>query len=179
MKSGRGATTATEAAGGGGGGSSSGSGGGERMHPHRVCQVFCSAVPVSYAKSTKSADWHPLAQAFLNGAYEATLAVAALLARERGERVTVYLTLCGGGAFGNRSMWIVAALKRALLVHIRANIDVKLVHYRTIPKGTFVYLEKEMKTFILSIKKKDRAGAASPAQAAPVNGHAERESPKL
>ena len=28
--------------------------------PHRVCQVFCSALPVAYAKSTGSKDWAPV-----------------------------------------------------------------------------------------------------------------------
>ena len=68
-------------------------------------QVFSSAVPVAYAKSTKSADWAPFATAILRATFEATLLAGAILARQRGERVTVYLTSVGGGAFGNRSMW--------------------------------------------------------------------------
>jgi hypothetical protein len=81
---------------------------------HRVCQVFCSAVPVAYAKSTKSTDWADFACVILDAAYEATLAVAACLSKERGARVKVYLTTVGGGAFGNRSLWIVSALEKAL-----------------------------------------------------------------
>jgi hypothetical protein len=29
----------------------------QAVGPHRVCQVFCSALPVAYAKSTRSVDW--------------------------------------------------------------------------------------------------------------------------
>lgn len=74
--------------------------------PHHVCQVYASAVPVSYTKRTLSQHWEPFATAMLCGAYEATLSVAALLARRDKRRVPVFLTLVGGGAFGNRTMWI-------------------------------------------------------------------------
>merc|ERR1719323_1756469 len=47
---------------------------------HKVCQVFCSALPVTFATAA------------LEAAYEATLACGALLARRRGARVRVYLT---------------------------------------------------------------------------------------
>jgi hypothetical protein len=72
---------------------------------HRVCQVFSSAVPVAYAKSTTSANWATFALAILRATFEATLLTGAILARQRGQRVTVYLTSVGGGAFGNRSLW--------------------------------------------------------------------------
>jgi len=101
--------------------------------PHGVCQVFTSAVPVSYVKGTSKKDWEHLAIAVLNGAYEATLAVGAVLAARRGHRVTVYLTCVGGGAFGNSHKWIVSAIKRALIVWKHAPIDVRLVHYKSVP----------------------------------------------
>ncbi len=72
---------------------------------HRVCQVFSSAVPVAYAKSTTSANWATFASAILRATFEATLLTGAILARQRGQRVKVYLTSVGGGAFGNRSQW--------------------------------------------------------------------------
>ena len=110
---------------------------------HRVCQVFSSAVPVSYAKSTTSQDWAPLACAILNAQYEGTLAVAAILAKQRQCRVPVYLTSVGGGAFGNRSLRVVHALERAMAIHKDAPLDVRLVHYMRIPKGDFSGLEKK------------------------------------
>jgi hypothetical protein len=100
---------------------------------HGICQVFCAAAPVSYATEINKKDWEPLAQVFLDAAYESTLAVAAILARDREARVTVYLTLVGGGAFGNDPAWIIKALQRALVMYKSAPIDVKLVHYKTIP----------------------------------------------
>ena len=39
---------------------------------HRVCQVYASALPVAYAKSTKSTDWEPFARLVLGATYEAT-----------------------------------------------------------------------------------------------------------
>lgn len=108
---------------------------------HRVCQVFSSAVPVSYAKAVRSSDWEPLARLVLAATYEATLAVATLLARERGERVTVFLTAVGGGAFGNRSMWIVGAIEGALKAYAQAPLDVRLVHFSS-TRGAYSALEK-------------------------------------
>merc|ERR1712216_919638 len=100
---------------------------------HRVCQVFCSALPISFGKGTKKDDWKLFATAVLNGTYEATLAAGAILAGERRERVTVYLTKVGGGAFGNPSQWIIAAIERALKMYASAPIDVKLVNFGKLP----------------------------------------------
>lgn len=102
---------------------------------HRVCQVYASALPVAYAPNTRAADWEPFARLVLRAAYEATLAVgvckAANLARRSGtpQRVAVYLTSLGGGAFGNRHEWIRDALNGALEKFSEAPLDVKLVHY--------------------------------------------------
>jgi len=109
---------------------------------HRVCQIFASALPVSYAKSTRSEEWAPFAQVVLDGAYEGTLAAAAVLAAQRQTRLKVYLTAVGGGAFGNRTSWILAALDRALRIHGSAPLDVLLVHYGTLPRGAFKELER-------------------------------------
>ena len=48
-----------------------------------------------------------------------------------GERVTVFLTSLGGGAFGNSQAWIVEAVKGALETHRDSPLDVTLVHYGT------------------------------------------------
>ena len=99
-------------------------------------------MPVAYAKSTSSTDWAPFATLVLCAQYEATLAVASILATQRGARVRVFLTSVGGGAFGNRSAWIVEALGRAMEIHRDAPLDVYLVHYQRVPKGDFAALEK-------------------------------------
>mmetsp|Transcript_51077 Transcript_51077/g.150608 ORF Transcript_51077/g.150608 Transcript_51077/m.150608 type:complete len:346 (+) Transcript_51077:158-1195(+) len=112
---------------------------------HRVCQVFSSALPVSYAKSTRSEDWQPFAQAVLDGTFSATLAAAAVLAAQRRERVKVYLTMVGGGAFGNRTMWIIAALRAALREFEAAPLDVMMVSFMALPRGDLLDLEKTWK----------------------------------
>mmetsp|Transcript_37228 Transcript_37228/g.63943 ORF Transcript_37228/g.63943 Transcript_37228/m.63943 type:complete len:337 (-) Transcript_37228:175-1185(-) len=100
-------------------------------HTHRVAQVYASAVPVSYS-STPASEWDRFARVVLRGAYEATLAVGALKAREGGgRRVRVFLTALGGGAFGNRTEWIRDAVLSALEAFHDAPLDVYLVHYGT------------------------------------------------
>ena len=97
--------------------------------PHRVCQVYASACPVAYARNTKSKDWKPFASLVLDSLYESTLAASALLALERNERVSVYLTSVGGGAFGNSKQWISSAVLRALSLLRDFPLDVYMVNY--------------------------------------------------
>ena len=96
---------------------------------HRVCQVFTSALPVAYAKATKSADWAPFASLVLRATYEATLRVALSLSIQQERRVKVYLTALGGGAFGNRHQWITDGIGQALERLKHAPLDVIMVHY--------------------------------------------------
>jgi hypothetical protein len=92
-----------------------------------VSQAFCSALPVAY--SSLGADtWEPFARHILEGAYEATLH-AALLNREETGSARVYLTLLGGGAFGNRREWILDAMERALRLMRNTGLDVEIVSY--------------------------------------------------
>eukprot|EP00929_Paragymnodinium_shiwhaense_P039465 TRINITY_DN20713_c0_g1_i1.p2 TRINITY_DN20713_c0_g1~~TRINITY_DN20713_c0_g1_i1.p2 ORF type:complete len:219 (-),score=53.34 TRINITY_DN20713_c0_g1_i1:326-982(-) len=100
----------------------------------------------------------PFASMILNATYEATLSVAAVLAMQRKSRVTVYLTAVGGGAFGNRTGWIVAAMENAMKTFKSAPLDVKLVHFATVPRSTYSDLEKGQKP---------KAGATMTAAAAP------------
>ena len=92
-----------------------------------VSQAFCSALPVAYS-DLPAADWRPFAQLVLEAAYEATM-WAALLNAERGVSNVVFLTLLGGGAFGNHDAWIDAAIRRALTLTGSCDLDVKLVSY--------------------------------------------------
>ena len=108
---------------------------------HNVCQVYVSACPVAYTKSTRSTDWEPFASLILKSCYESTLEVANILALQRGKRVKVFLTQVGGGAFGNRSLWILRAIENALKKFEDAPLDVYLVHYSTIPPGRYRQLE--------------------------------------
>ena len=94
-----------------------------------VTQVYCSALPIAYDQTASDGDWELFAKLVLEGSYEATLAVAAILANERKERVPVYLTMLGGGAFGNNPAWIRHAIQRSLELYRSAPLDVFLVHY--------------------------------------------------
>ncbi|PVM92203.1 hypothetical protein DDF62_03370 [Caulobacter radicis] len=91
-----------------------------------VCQAFCSALPVSYAPVTKALA-APFAGLILEAAYEATL-LAGRLNAARGHRV-IYLTRLGGGAFGNATAWIDAAMVRALDAVRDQALDVRIVSY--------------------------------------------------
>jgi hypothetical protein len=98
----------------------------ERRH---VCQAFCSALSCGYA-SGSLAQWRPLATLVLDAAYEATL-LAAIVEAEAGRcSGRVWLTLLGGGAFGNSMTWIGSAIQRALEVVADRDLDVRIAHYR-------------------------------------------------
>ena len=55
--------------------------------------------------------------------------LAAVLNAKRGASNVVFLTLVGGGAFGNHSSWIHAAMRRALKMMQPFALDVRLVSY--------------------------------------------------
>jgi hypothetical protein len=92
-----------------------------------VSQAFCSALPVAYTPLAP-ARWEPFARLVLEAAYEATLWAGVLNAR-RGRSKIVFLTLLGGGAFGNPGAWIDAAIRRALALAAGYDLDVRLVSY--------------------------------------------------
>jgi hypothetical protein len=94
---------------------------------HLVSQAYCSALPVSYS-SHPTGLWEPFARFILEGAYEATLRAAHLNAERTGNN-TVFLTLLGGGAFGNETDWILDSLERALHACAPLDLDVAVVSY--------------------------------------------------
>ncbi len=94
---------------------------------HAVSQAYCSALPVAYSRHSPEL-WADFARLVLEAAYEATFCAAILNAERNGNR-TVFLTLLGGGAFGNRTDWIMGAIRRALLLHKDADLDVAIVSY--------------------------------------------------
>jgi hypothetical protein len=65
----------------------------------------------------------------LEAAYEATLVVAVLNAANTGNK-TAYLTLLGGGAFGNDEKWILDAVRRAANLYKAMELEVKIVSFR-------------------------------------------------
>ncbi|MGA9573374.1 MAG: hypothetical protein WBS20_05445, partial [Lysobacterales bacterium] len=75
---------------------------------HLVTQVYGSALPVAYMNHTNGL-WREFALLVLEASYEATL-WAALLNYARTGNNKVYLTLLGGGVFGNEEDWILSAI---------------------------------------------------------------------
>lgn len=102
---------------------------------HRVSQAYCSALPVAYGRQPTDL-WTDFAKLILDAAYEATLAAAVLNAARTGNS-SVYLTLLGGGVFGNRDPWITDAIERAFQIHRNHGLDVRIVSYgRSKPAAT-------------------------------------------
>lgn len=94
---------------------------------HTVSQVYCSALPVAY--SHHPADlWEPFARLILEAAYEATICTAILNAMRHGSN-RLFLTLLGGGAFGNETAWIMEGIQRALTLYKDVDLDVAIVSY--------------------------------------------------
>jgi len=94
---------------------------------HLVTQAYCSALPVAYANLLTSL-WERFARLILEASYEATLH-AAVLNRDRTGNKTVFLTLLGGGAFGNKTFWIIESIKVALSKFKNSGLDIRFVSY--------------------------------------------------
>ena len=72
--------------------------------------------------------WQPLAQLVLEASYEATL-LAALKQAEKhgyaGNSNVVYLTMLGGGVFGNDVSWILESIHKACISVQECDLDVR------------------------------------------------------
>lgn len=118
----------------------------EPARPQRVSQAFCSALSCGYTRVGLD-HWEPLATLVLDAAYEATLLAAAELGpRPDGAPPRVWLTFLGGGAFGNRSEWIGAAIGRALARLERVPLDVRIGHYRRLDHAMIERIERAAST---------------------------------
>ena len=102
---------------------------------HPVSQAYCSALPVSYNRIRKPANWARFAALVLEATYEATLLSAMLNVQRQGSPL-VYLTRVGGGAFGNDGRWIAGAIQRALAPCKDAGLDVRIVSYSALDTAT-------------------------------------------
>ena len=96
---------------------------------HLVSQAFCSALPVAYSDCSPDL-WAEFAQLVLEASYEATICAGILNYFETGNN-KIYLTLIGGGAFGNDIEWIINAIERALGLYEHINLDVIIVSYHS------------------------------------------------
>ncbi len=94
---------------------------------HRVSQVYCSALPVSYSQ-IEPIMFETFAKLILEATYEATL-YAALRNMDRTNCNKVFLTLVGGGAFGNKLDWILDSIAIAISKFETTPLDVKIVSF--------------------------------------------------
>jgi len=94
---------------------------------HLVSQAYCSALPVAYS-AHRGELWQEFAKLVLEASYEATLCAALLNSQNKGGR-QVFLTLLGGGAFGNKTEWIIDSMRRALKLHAESGLEVVIVSY--------------------------------------------------
>lgn len=94
---------------------------------HLVSQAYCSALPVAYSNHSTNL-WSEFARLVLEAAYEATICAAILNSTRTGNN-KLFLTLLGGGAFGNETEWITDAIQRALKLYKHADLDVAIVSY--------------------------------------------------
>jgi len=94
---------------------------------HTVTQAYCSALPVAYSNHASDL-WKDFARLVLDASYEATICTAILNSLSTGNN-RVFLTLLGGGAFGNETDWITEGIKRALKRYEDWNLEVAIVSY--------------------------------------------------
>ena len=103
--------------------------------PTTVTQIYCSALSCAYS-GVANEEWCSLAQLVLDASYEATVWAAVLNHQDvasEGSR-NVYLTMLGGGVFGNDPEWIGGAIGRAIAKASArcADINVVVCHYRSV-----------------------------------------------
>jgi len=94
---------------------------------HTVSQAYCSALPVAYSHHS-SEHWSEFAQLILEASYEASFCASILNYLQNGNK-KLYLTLLGGGAFGNETKWIINAIHRSLNLYRHEGLDVIIVSY--------------------------------------------------
>ncbi len=100
---------------------------------HLVSQAYCSALPCSYTDCPFKL-WENFARLVLEASYEATVCAAVLNSRIAGNR-KLFLTLVGGGAFGNATNWIIEAIEYALKRYEHSNLDVAIVSHTSSNRG--------------------------------------------
>jgi hypothetical protein len=106
---------------------------------HTLTQVYCSALPVAYTNFPKEA-WESFARMILEAAYESTLHAALLNFHHTGND-RLYLTLLGGGAFGNYSEWIYDAMKMVLRNFAHYPLEIYIVSYRHSKQETVDFIK--------------------------------------
>lgn len=94
---------------------------------HRVTQVFCSALPVAYSGIRKSL-WNHFPRLILDATYELAFYIGLENMINSGCR-KLFLTLVGGGVFGNKLEWILSSIDRSLRLFQGSELEVSIVSY--------------------------------------------------
>ena len=92
-----------------------------------VSQIYCSGLPVNYS-NVESELWEEFACLILDATYEATFHAAMINYQNTGNN-KVYLTLVGGGVFGNKSEWIIESILINLKKFSNQDLDIRFVSY--------------------------------------------------
>jgi hypothetical protein len=111
---------------------------------HTVSQVYCSAVPINYTQFDHS-DWEVFAKLILNASYESTM-IAAIENMYRTKSNSLFLTLVGGGVFGNKQDWILEAIELAILKYHNYPLNVKIVSYSVLNQHIEEFINRINKT---------------------------------
>jgi hypothetical protein len=95
---------------------------------HLVTQVYCSALPINYNACKDKSLWKKFAKIILEATYEATFR-AAILNYLKTENNLLFLTLVGGGVFGNDVKWIVDAISKSINLFKDIDLKINIVSY--------------------------------------------------
>ena len=114
---------------------------------NKVTQAYCSALPVAYSH-LDSSYWEDFAKLILNATYEATFYTAIQNMIKTGNN-KLYLTLIGGGAFGNKIEWITEAINNSIHKFKSTPLDVRVVSFRR----SNAYLRHLLNEWLLPVDK--------------------------
>ena len=109
---------------------------------NRITQAYCSALPVAYT-SVAAGLWEPFARLVLEAGYEAAFYAALTNYENRGNNL-VFLTLVGGGVFGNKPEWIFDAMQKSIDKFKSTPLDIKIV--------SFINSKPHVRQFVESMK---------------------------
>merc|ERR1712150_73852 len=97
--------------------------------------------------------WEKLAKLLLQACYEATLYAGLENYYRHGEKHQnsnkIFLTLVGGGVFGNPSSWIYEAIEKACIMFQHTPLDVRIVAFCQPDQSLLLLVDRINKTIAL------------------------------
>lgn len=92
-----------------------------------VTQIYCSALPVAYSGIDVS-KFEIFGRLILEATYEATI-LAGIINKQNKGCNKIFITMVGGGVFGNPHSWIVDAIRRSVNIYKNYGLDISIVSY--------------------------------------------------